>query len=586
MKSFFKNVLATITGIIIFLLLIFFVFAIIAASTNSTPIISSKSTLHIKLNGPVKEKAENPDQFEMIFDKNLNPDLGQIVNAIKLAKEDSKIKGIYLDPVLPEMGYASATILRNALKDFKSSGKYIYAYSEFYTPLTYYISSVADSIFLSPNGIVQMTGFASSIPFLKEFSDNLGIKWNIFYAGQFKSATEPLRYNKMSDQNRFQLHEFFNGLYKNTKDSILSVRNINSDSLESFVNNFKGLFPQNAIKYGLVDSLIYQIDFTRLLKEKNGISEKKKLKLVSVNKYRKGAKKPKIKTGKNKIAVIYMEGDIVDGGKKAGSISPEKFAKAFDDVLRKDNIKGVVLRVNSPGGSGSASDEILRAVDRVKEAGKPVIVSMGDYAASGGYYISCHADTIVADANSLTGSIGVFGILPEFKELMNDKLKIHFDSVKTHKMSLAFSPQYNLSDDARKLMQSYIENFYEQFLNTVAKGRHMTRDEVHKIAQGRIWLGATAKDIGLVDVLGNLDKAIELCAEKANLEDYRLTKYPRVKTNFMQQIIMQLSEETNVDSKILNSKYIKGFKPLLEVINDDARIAEPQAKLPFEVEFR
>jgi protease-4 len=586
MKSFFKSVLATITGLVIFLLLIFFVFAIIAASTDSAPVISSKSTLHIKLNGPVKEKAETPDQFEMIFDKNLNPDLGQIVNAIQRAKKDTKIKGIYFQPVLPEMGYASATILRNALKDFRSSGKYVYSYSEFYTPLTYYISSVADSIFLSPNGIVQKTGFSASIPFFKEFYDNIGIKWNIFYAGQFKSATEPLRYNKMSEQNRFQLHEFFSGLYKNTRDSILSIRNINKDSMESFVNNFKGLFPQNAVKYGLVDSLIYQIDFVNLLKEKNGISKKKKLKLVSVNKYRRGSDKLKIKKSKNKIAVIYMEGNIVDVGNKSGRISPEKFAKAFDDILRKDNIKGVVLRVNSPGGSGSASDEILRAVDRVKEAGKPVIVSMGDYAASGGYYISCHADTIVADANSLTGSIGVFGILPEFKELMDDKLKVHFDSVKTHKMSLAFSPQYNMDDDSRKLMQTYIENFYEQFLLTVAKGRNMTRDQVHKVAQGRIWLGAKAQEIGLVDVLGNLDKAIEICANKANLEEYTLTKYPRVTTNFVEQIIMQLSEQTNVDSKILNSKYIKEFKPVLEILNDKTQIAQPQARLPFDINFR
>ncbi len=585
MKNFLKNVLATITGIVVFLLIIVFGFAIIAASSNSAPVIGSKSTLQIKLNGPIKEKAENPDQLELLFDKNLNPDLGQIVDAIKLAKEDNKIKGIFLEPLFPEMGYASATILRNALKDFKSSGKYIYAYSEFYTPLTYYVSSVADSIFLSPNGMVKKTGFSASIPFFKEFYDNIGIKWNIFYAGQFKSATEPLRYNKMSEQNRFQLHEFFNGLYKNTKDSILTVRNINKDSMESFVNNFKGLFPQNAVKYGLVDSLIYKIDFTRLLKEKNGIPAKKKLKLISINKYRRGVKKPKIKKSKNKIAVIYMQGDIVDAGKKAGSISPEKYAKAFDDILRKDNIKGVVLRVNSPGGSGSASDEILRAIDRIKETGKPVIVSMGDYAASGGYYISCHADTIVADANSLTGSIGVFGILPEFKELMDEKLKIHFDSVKTHKMSLAFSPQYNMDSDSRKLMQSYIENFYEQFLNTVAKGRNMTRDEVHKIAQGRIWLGATAKKIGLVDVLGNLDTAIEICANKAKLKEYSLTKYPRVKNNLLQQLIMQLSEQTDMESKILNSKYIRTFKPVLEVL-ENTEITEPQARLPFDIEFK
>ncbi|HHH53771.1 MAG TPA: signal peptide peptidase SppA, partial [Bacteroidetes bacterium] len=373
MKSFFKYVFATFTGIIIFLLLMFFIFAIIGVSTSSKPVISSKSTLYLKLNGPIKEKAETPDQFELLMDKNLNPDLGQITEAIKLAKNNPKIKGIYLEPLLPQMGYSSATILRESLEDFKSSGKYIYSYSEFYTPLTYFIASVADSVFLAPNGIVQMTGFASSIPFLKEFSDNLGIKWNIFYAGQFKSATEPLRLNKMSEQNRFQLHEFYSGLYNNTRDSILKYRKINRDSFELFVNNFKGLFPENALKYGLVDSLIYKIDFNALLKERNGISPKKKIKLISVNKFRKAAEKPKIKRSKNKIAVIYMEGDIVNSGKKPGEISPEKFAKAFDDILRKDNIKGVVIRVNSPGGSGGASDEILRSIDRIKETDKPVI---------------------------------------------------------------------------------------------------------------------------------------------------------------------------------------------------------------------
>ncbi|MEZ4906289.1 MAG: signal peptide peptidase SppA [Saprospiraceae bacterium] len=232
----------------------------------------------------------------------------------------------------------------------------------------------------------------------------------------------------------------------------------------------------------------------------------------------------KLKINKDKIAVIYMEGEIANGGKEEGTISPEKFESAFQDVLNKDNIKGVVLRVNSPGGSGSASDEILRAVDLIKQAGKPVIVSMGDYAASGGYYISCHADSIVADSNSLTGSIGVFGVIPEVSEMFNDKLKIHFDSVKTHKMSLAITTVFPMEDNAKQMMQNYIEQFYDRFLTVVASGRNMTKDQVHEVAQGRIWLGTTAKELGLVDELGDLDRVYRDMCGKAHLEEYSLDK--------------------------------------------------------------
>lgn len=402
--------------------------------------------------------------------------------------------------------------------------------------------------------MVEITGYANTIPYFKELSDELGVKWNVFYAGQFKSATEPLRLNKMSDQNRKQLREFYNGLYENVTSKILKSRKLGKTSYEDFVNNFKGLFAENAVKYKLVDALIYKTDFNKMMKLKSGLKEDKELKLVSADKYIRFGGSIKSDHHKDKIAVLYMDGEIVNSGKDAGQISPEKFEDAFEDIMRKDNIKGVVLRVNSPGGSGSASDEILAYVDRIKAKGKPVIVSMGDYAASGGYYISCHADKIVADSNSLTGSIGVFAVIPELKQMWNDKLKIHFDSVKTHKMSLAISPTFEMQDEAKVMMQSYIEQFYDKFLGVVAKGRKMTKEQVNEVAQGRIWLGSTAKELGLVDELGNLDKAIKICAEKAKIKDYSLTKYPRQTDNMMQEIIRSINEQGDIEAKLLNQK--------------------------------
>lgn len=586
MRNFFSRVFASCLGVLLFFLLLILIFFIVGISVNQKPSISSNAIMHLKLDGEFKEKSENADKFKLLLDDAANPDLGSIIRAIGAAKTDNKIKGIYVETGFPLMGYSSANMLRTALNDFRSSKKFVYSYGEFYTPLTYYIASVSDSIFLSPGGMVEITGYANAIPYFKELSDELGIKWNIFYAGQFKSATEPLRLNKMSDQNRKQLREFYNGLYENVTSKIIKSRKLEKTSYEDFVNNFKGLFAENAVKYKLVDALIYKADFNKLLKTKAGLKENKELKLVSADKYIRYGGTIKSDHYKDKIAVLYMDGEIVNYGKDAGQISPEKFEDAFDDILRKDNIKGVVLRVNSPGGSGSASDEILTFIDRIKAKGKPVIVSMGDYAASGGYYISCHADKIVADSNSLTGSIGVFAVIPELKEMWNDKLKIHFDSVKTHKMSLAISPSFEMQEEMKGMMQTYIEQFYDKFLGVVAKGRKMTKEQVHEIAQGRIWLGSTAKQLGLVDELGNLDTAIKICAEKAKVKEYSLTKYPRMTDNMMQEIIRSINEQGDIEARLMKSKEIRQLKPVMDVINDKTRAGEPQAKMPFMIEFR
>lgn len=585
MKRFFTFVFASCLGTLLFFILIFFIFIIAGVSMSSKPTVSSNAIIHIKLDGEFKERSESIDKFELIFNQMGNPDLNTIVKTIEAAKTDNKIKGIYIQSGMPVMGYSSASRLRNAIRDFKGSGKFVYSYGEFYTPMTYYISSVSDSVFLAPDGIVEITGFANIIPYFKELTDDLGVKWNIFYAGDFKSATEPFRRTKMSDENRIQLKEFYNGLYENVSSKIIDSRNIDKDSFENFVNEFKGLYAQNAVNYKLVDELLYQTEFTDLLKTKAGISEKRKLKLVNPDEYiRLSSIKSKIH--KDKIAVLYMNGEIVNSGKEAGQISPEKFADAFNDAIYKENIKGVVLRVNSPGGSGMASDEINAYVKRIRQAGKPVIVSMADYAASGGYFISSNADRIIADSNTLTGSIGVFALIPELKEMWNEKLKIHFDSVKTHKMSLAISPVFEMHDDAKAMIQEYVDKFYEKFLGVVAEGRNMTRDQVHEAAKGRIWLGTTAMELGLVDELGGLDKAIEVCAEMAELSEYSLSNYPRFKDDMFAEIIRSINQADNIEQKLMQTKELRRIKPLMDMMNDRSRVAEPQTRLPFDIEFK
>ena len=585
MKRFFTFVFASCLGTLLFFILIFFIFIVAGATMSRKPTVSNNAILHIKLDGEFKERSESLDKFELIFDQMSNPDLNTIVKAIESAKTDNKVKGLYIQSGFPVMGYSSANRLRTAIQDFKGSGKFVYAYGEFYTPMTYFISSVSDSVFLAPDGIVEITGFANIIPYFKELTDELGVKWNIFYAGDFKSATEPFRLKKMSDENRVQLKEFYNGLYENVSARIIASRDIERNSFEEFVNEFKGLYAENAVSYNLVDELVYQTDFNNLLKSKSGIKEKRKLKLVSPDEYVR-LSTIKSKTHKDRIAVLYMNGEIVNSGNKAGQISPEKFEDAFNDALYKDNIKGVVLRVNSPGGSGMASDEINTYVKRIREAGKPVVVSMGDYAASGGYFISAHADKIVADSNTLTGSIGVFALIPELKDMWNNKLKIHFDSVKTHKMSLAISPVFEMHDDVKIMIQEYVDRFYEKFLGVVAEGRNMTRDQVHEAAKGRIWLGTKAKELGLVDELGGLDKAIEICAEMAELTDYSLSNYPRITDNMLSEIIKSINQADNIEERLMQIREIKRLKPLMDIVNDRSGIAEPQARLPFDIEFK
>ena len=581
MGRFFRNILSSCFGTLLFFILIFVVFLIIGLASSTKPSYQKNSVLQLNLNMVIPEKTSNIATFSELFGE---PSMGMndILELIGRAKTDEKIKGIVLESTLPQVGLAKASTLRTALEDFKSSGKFVYAYGGSFSQGGYYIASVADSVFLNPNGMIDLRGLGISMPYFKDLMDELGVSWNIYYAGQFKSATEPFRRTNMSDQNRLQLREYIDEVYDNMLLDIASSRKIPVETVDKFTVEYAGFNPDRAVSDGLIDQLVYRDGLDAMLRTRIGLKEDKKIPMVNLSKYQLASKAAKKTRSKDKIAVVYAEGDIVDAGKEKGMISGEKYVDILSKIRTKKNIKAVVLRINSGGGSGFASDEIWREVELLKEAGKPVIVSMGDYAASGGYYIACNADSIVASPNTLTGSIGVFAMLPNLKRFSDEKLLIHFDSVKTHPYANAFDPFYEFSDQEHQKLQTYIDKFYEQFLGRVASGRGMTRDEVHAIAQGRVWTGRKAKELGLVDELGDLDVAIQIGAEKAGLTGYEVTNYPKFKKNMLEEVIRGLELETKVPA-LSKLKTLEKYASYGELLLDEENYGKAQMLLPVRI---
>jgi protease-4 len=359
---------------------------------------------------------------------------------------------------------------------------------------------------LNPNGTIDFRGYGAMIPFFKDLLDKVGIKFDIYYAGQFKSATEPFRLDKMSDQNRKQTREYLEDLYQIHLADIASSRNIPIDQIRKIASEYLIQSPQDAVTYKLADTLGYVDDLYKLLQEGPKGSDADKPSIVTINRYfETPGVKPVVTGATDRIAVVYAEGEIVDGEGKYGQTGSAKYTRILRKIREDDKVKAVVLRINSPGGSSMASDNILHEVDLIKSTGKPVVVSMGDYAASGGYYIACHADSIFAQANTITGSIGVFFMVPNASELLNEKLGVNIDTVKTAKYATAFSPLLPWSSEEGVFAQKQTDMVYDKFLTVVSKGRHQSKDDIHAIAQGRVWSGARAKSNGLVDQIGDLD---------------------------------------------------------------------------------
>jgi len=590
MKQFFKFVLATFIGVILTLImLIVVVIGIISSAGNEKSVkVESNSILHIAFNRPIAERTPNNPLANLSFldldgDKAIG--LNDILANIKKAKTDDNIKGIFLDESYMLSGQATTEEIRNALLDFKKSGKFIVAYSEIYTQGAYYLASVADKVYLNPKGIFEFSGFSSQITFLKGALDKLGIEAQVIKVGTYKSAVEPFILNKMSDANREQVTSYLGSLYDHFLSGISTARKVNRDTLFSIANNLRVQTPEDAVKYKLVDGLKYKDEILADLKQRTGTKLKDDLHSVDLADYTKSDgdnEDDSQPTGKNRIAVVYASGEINGGEGDDNSIGSEKISKALRKVRTDDKVKAVVLRVNSPGGSSLASEVIWREVMLTQKV-KPIIVSMGDYAASGGYYISCAADSIIAEPNTITGSIGIFAILPNMQKLFNDKLGVTFDGVKTGKFADLGSVNRPLTPEERSILQAEVNRGYNDFTQHVADGRHKTQAYINSIGQGRVWTGTQALKLGLVDRLGNINDAIASAAKKAKLKEYKLVTYPEQKSIF-KKFGAGLSAE--IKTSMLQSELGDNYKTYEQVKSVTQLLRTPQARLPYMIEIK
>jgi protease-4 len=532
MKQFFKFTFATILGMFLFFIISFLILLGIAgaASSEKEAKVEANSILKLDLNYAIPEKtSENPFAGFSAGDFKPKKAIGltEIKESIAKAKTDDNIKGIYLELGINDNGYATLEVIREALIDFRKSGKFVYGYGEILSQKSYYLATAADQIYLNPNGIVELKGFGREIMYYKGMFDKLGIEVQDFHCGQFKSAIEPFVRTDMSEANRQQLMGLYGDVYANFLQDVGAGRKIDTAALNTIVNNLSAETPEQAKELKLIDGVIYYDQLLDKLKAKVGTEKKKDLASIDLVKYASTLKKD-LKS-ENKIAVIYAEGEIVDGDGDEGQIGGDKFAKLIRKVREDEKVKAIVLRVNSPGGSAMASDIMWRELVLAQKA-KPLVVSFGDVAASGGYYIAAPGDRIFAKPNTITGSIGVFGLLPNAQKLLKDKLGITFDEVEVTKHGVLGGITKPLDAEETAIAQRNVEKTYRQFKQRVAEGRGKDTAYIETIAQGHVWTGRQGIANGLVDELGGLDEAIAYAAKKANLKEFRTKNYPEEKS--------------------------------------------------------
>ncbi|TZF82692.1 signal peptide peptidase SppA [Pedobacter sp. BS3] len=533
MKQFFKFVLASVVGFILSAFILFVIaliaISVVISSAEKNTDVANNSVLHIDLAYPIKERTvKNPLTYMGINeDKSLG--LNDILSSIKKAASDSRIKGIYLDLSSVQAGMATVEEIRNALLEFKKSKKFIVAYSEVYTQGAYYLASVADKVYLNPEGLLEFKGFGAELTFFKGTLDKLEIEPQVIRVGTFKSAVEPFILDKMSDANRLQVTSFVGSMYDHFLTQIASSRGIVKDSLFAIANDLKVQNASEAVQYKLADALAYKDEVLADLRKRLDIDKDADIKSVSLTDYNDAKDSGSGGDNDKRIAVVYASGEITGGEGNDETMGSERISRAIRKARTDKKVKAVVLRVNSPGGSALASDVIWREVVLTKKV-KPVIVSMGDLAASGGYYISCAADSIFAEPNTITGSIGVFGIIPNMQKFFNHKLGITFDGVKTGKFSDLGNITRPLTDAEKVIIQNEVNRIYNGFTKHVAEGRKKEQAYINSIGQGRVWTGAQAVKNGLVDRLGNIDDAVKSAAKMAKISDYKIVSYPAIKS--------------------------------------------------------
>jgi protease-4 len=583
MKSFFKNILSTIIGIVssILLLVIILLAIITIASPDNEVKIKKNSILKIDLsnNTIVERSPTNPlEAFNFTGEMTENLELKIVLDNIEKAKNDDNIVAIYLNNTIINAGLSQTEEIRNKLLEFKKTGKRIISYSEVYSQLSYYLSSVSNSIYLNPEGVIDLKGLSASPMFYKGLLEKLDIDMQIIRHGKFKSAVEPFTLTKMSAENRDQMSLFLNSIADNLMDSIANQRGLALSDVQNHANQLSLENAKSCIELKYVDGLIYQDQVNDSLLS---LSKSEKLNIISINKY----SNVKVNTNdisRNKIAIIYATGSINSGKGSETSIGSETTAKAIKDAREDKNVKGIVFRINSGGGSALASDVIWRETILTKEANIPFVVSMGDYAASGGYYIACAADSIVANPTTLTGSIGVFGMIPNLQNFYKNKLGITIDTANTNKYA-DMGINRPLTNYEKRKIQKSIENVYETFITHVSEGRNISKSSVNEIGQGRIWTGYDAKKIGLIDTYGGIEKAVDIASTLANINDYRIISLPKKKDPFS-EIATKLASGSNISNILLNKIGLSTelTKPIEKLLSRD----KIQARLPFTIELK
>lgn len=583
--KFLRNVLATIVGLFIFFGLLFFFVMIagaIVGSSGDKVLVKDKSVILLDLSKVKYDYAGRFNYKDFNYKDSRKDGVFDVVDAIEKAKHDDKIKGISIVNNQAMLGITQRRAIREKLEEFKEAGKFVVAYSDFYTQSEYYLSSVADTLYLNPVGMLDFRGLSTEILYLKDFQDKTGFKMEVIRHGKYKSAVEPYLENTMSEANREQTTVFLKSIWNTLATDIGKSRSIAVDSLNSIADHLSARTPEKALAVGLVDKVSYEDEFQDGIRYALGVEKEKAYNEIDILEYIKAVENKGNVRSADQIAVIYAQGQILSGEGGVKYIGEKSIKRALKKARTNDKVKAIVLRVNSPGGSALTSDLIWREVELTKKV-KPVVVSMGDLAASGGYYIACNGDRIFADPSTITGSIGVFGMVPNVKNLA-DRFGVNAQQVKTHENSVMYSPFQNLDPQQRAYLTEGVEDVYVTFVNRVAAGRNMTFEEVDEIAQGRVWTGEDAIRLGLVDELGGLDQAIAYAAEKVEILDYNVVNYPEydLKMEDMLREYFGISLLKTQD-ELLKEKIGKENFELIEKLNYFNKAEGVQALLPFEI---
>ena len=586
LRNFLASILGTLVAMILVVILFFIAIAGMASSVGLEEVESAvepreKSVLELEMNVPIYDNVAEVQSLEGTL--GLAPDtqeLKTLLDGIKAAKTNEKVEGIVLKSPYVSAGWAQTKAIRDALVDFKESGKFIYAYADFYTQQGYYMASVADSLFVHPMGGVEFKGLASEVMYYKDFQEKYGFKMEVIRHGKYKSAVEPYLESEMSEANRTQISVLLTSIWGNIRQDIAQSRNLSEDRIDAIAEDLLANLPNKAVAVNLVDGLLYEKDFKTKINAALDQEEDKKIRTVSARQLAAIAEK-ELKGIRNRIAIIYAQGPVIYGEGSENTIGQEVFVDALEEATKNKRVKAIVLRVDSPGGSALTSDIIWNAIEKAK-AKKPVVVSMGNVAASGGYYIACNADEVFANPMTITGSIGVFATVPNLKGFTDD-IGINAEQVLTHKNALGYSVFEEPTASFRSTTKAGIEYVYETFNDRVAAGREMPLDKVEAIAQGRVWSGNQAVENGLVDQLGDLNKAIAAAAARAEIDEYRIRSYPKIEPE-LEDFLGFGGPFGALESKLL-SGLPQGIVEFLHQMQNTEKV-QIQTQLPYAIEIR